>query len=179
MKQFVYDEAKFTELLVYAAHRLQDDPAGGAVKLNKVLFFAEFAHMRAHGRPISGVEYQKLAYGPAPRRLVPVRKKLVETGQAELATEPNAVWTQERLVLKRPPDMTVLSEDERRCVDEAVETLRGRSATETSSLSHEDGGWRMVEDGETIPFEAAYLRRPIVTEAIRRRASELADQLDQ
>ncbi|MEA2715744.1 MAG: hypothetical protein QOI99_61, partial [Actinomycetota bacterium] len=51
-----YDERKFAELVLYAASRLADDPAGGAVKLNKVLFFSEFAHMRRHGQPITGVE---------------------------------------------------------------------------------------------------------------------------
>jgi hypothetical protein len=29
-----YDEREFAELLLYAAGRLEDDPAGGAVKLN-------------------------------------------------------------------------------------------------------------------------------------------------
>lgn len=38
------DEAKFTEMLTYAAGRLRDDRPGGATKLNKVIFFAEFTH---------------------------------------------------------------------------------------------------------------------------------------
>ena len=71
---YEYDEAKFAELLLYVARRLDGDPAGGAVKLNKVLFYAEFAHVRAHGQPISGAEYEKLENGPAPRRLLPVRR---------------------------------------------------------------------------------------------------------
>jgi hypothetical protein len=37
----IYDEAKFTELLLYVADRLRVDRAGGATKLNKVLFFAD------------------------------------------------------------------------------------------------------------------------------------------
>ena len=82
-----YDERKFAELLLYAAKRLAVDPAGGAVKLSKVLFFAEFAHMRRHGRPISGAEYQKLQFGPEPRRLVPVRQRLLERGSARMVDE--------------------------------------------------------------------------------------------
>ena len=71
MGLFIYDEAKFTELLLHVADRLRNDRAGGATKLNKVLYFADFAHVRRHGRPISGAEYQKLAHGPAPRPLRP------------------------------------------------------------------------------------------------------------
>lgn len=72
-----YDERKFTELLLYVASRLEADRAGGAVKLDKVLFFADFAHVRRHGVPITGADYQKLEHGPAARRLLPVRNSLV------------------------------------------------------------------------------------------------------
>jgi hypothetical protein len=53
-----YDEAKFTELLLYVARHLHDDPEGGAIKLNKALWWAECASMRMYGRSISGAEYQ-------------------------------------------------------------------------------------------------------------------------
>ncbi len=49
-----YDERKFTELVLHIASCLQSDSAGGATKLNNVLFFAEFAHVRRTGRPIAG-----------------------------------------------------------------------------------------------------------------------------
>jgi hypothetical protein len=64
----VQSESKLAELILYVAERLRGDPKGGAMKVNKVLFSAEFAHMRLHGVPITGVEYQKLERGPAPRR---------------------------------------------------------------------------------------------------------------
>ncbi len=43
MNQIRYDERKLRELVLYAAARLRDDRAGGATKLNTVLYFAEFA----------------------------------------------------------------------------------------------------------------------------------------
>ena len=55
-----YNERKFTELILLVAERLRSDLSGGATKLNKVLFFAEFIHVRRTGRPISGAEFQKL-----------------------------------------------------------------------------------------------------------------------
>ena len=56
--EVTYDERKLTELIVYVADRLADDRAGGSTKLNKVLFFADFAHVRQHGTPITGVSTQ-------------------------------------------------------------------------------------------------------------------------
>jgi hypothetical protein len=37
----VADEEKLGELIIYAAGQLLDDPTGGAVKINKILFFSE------------------------------------------------------------------------------------------------------------------------------------------
>ena len=46
------DDEKLAELLLYMADCLADQPAAGSTKLNKMLFFAEFTHVREHGRPI-------------------------------------------------------------------------------------------------------------------------------
>jgi Protein of unknown function (DUF4065) len=174
-----YDERKFAELLLYVAQRLEGDPAGGATKLNKVLFYAEFAAVRAQGRPITGVQYQKLDRGPAPRALMPIRNALVEHGDAELVEEPYLGYLQHRLVAKRQADRSLFNETELAAVDQVVADLWGRSATGVSELSHREMGWRMVDYGETIPYETAYLRPPVVTPAVREHAAALAERLGQ
>jgi len=174
MTSFPNDERKLAELMLYVAERLRDDPAGGATKLNKVLFFAEFAHMRAHGRPITGVDYQRLERGPAPRRLLPVRDRLISTGAAEVTQETYLGLVQHRLVALRVPDEGVLEPGELEVVDQVLNELHGRSASEASALSHDELGWQMVDDGETIPYEAAYLRRAVSTASVRRHGAELA-----
>lgn len=67
------------------AGRLRSDGPGGATKLNKVIFFAEFTHFRKHGSVISGCKFQKLPHGPAPVRLIPVRERLIEEGDGRSA----------------------------------------------------------------------------------------------
>lgn len=171
-----YDESKFTELVLYVAQKLADDPEGGAVQLNKVLWWAECAHVRLHGQSITGAEYQKLPNGPAPRRLLPVRNKLIENGDAQIELSTYMGRRQQRLVPNRPPDMTQLSPEETRLVDQVVSEIRGRNATELSQASHQEIGWRIVEDGETIPIETAFLAdEAVVTPAIRDRAELLAE----
>jgi hypothetical protein len=172
---FTYDEEKFAELVLYVAGRIADDPTGGATKINKILFAAECAHMRRFGRPITGAEYQKLPRGPAPRRLVPVREQLVAQGDAELLADEYMGYPLDRLKPLRAPDTSRFSDDELRHVEQAVAALWGSTAAEASDLSHQEMGWRMVEEGETIPYEAALLARQVrVTDAMRRRAEHLA-----
>jgi hypothetical protein len=73
--------------VLYVAQRLEDDPAGGAIKLNKALYYAEFGHVRVHGGPITGADFQRLRWGPAPRRLLPLRAQLIEQGKAQLVED--------------------------------------------------------------------------------------------
>ena len=153
--QISYDEAKFTEMLLYVAHRLQPDQAGGATKLNKVLFFADFAHVRRSGRPISGADYQKLPNGPAPRRLKPLRDRLVASAQARIEREDFLGYEVHRLVPLRPPDLSVFTQEEIDTIDRVLVNLEGLNGRQVSDLSHEEPGWRLVHDGDTIPYEAA------------------------
>ncbi|MFA5885459.1 MAG: Panacea domain-containing protein [Acidimicrobiia bacterium] len=136
-----YDEAKLTELVLLVADRLRDDRAGGATKLNKVLSFADFAHCRRTGHSITGAEYQKLPQGPAPRRLLPIRDRLLRGGGAEVLAD-----------------------------------LAHLTAKHVSDLSHAEPGWLLVDDGETIPYEAAliapYQHDP--TSSIEKRGAAIA-----
>lgn len=172
-----YDEAKFTELLVYVAERLRGDRAGGATKLNKVVFFVEFTHLRRHRTVISGCEFQKLQHGPAPRQLVPVRKRLVASGEASLLTDDFLGRPQQRLVPNRPADTSVFSVTELATINDVLEQVAGLTGTQVSELSHQEPGWRLTEVGETIPFATAFLDFPqISTPTSRRQSREAAER---
>ncbi|MGQ0824686.1 MAG: Panacea domain-containing protein [Actinomycetota bacterium] len=152
-----YNERKLAELMLYVADRLRDDRAGGATKLNKVLYFADFAHMRRTGRPITGAEYQKLPQGPAPRRLLPVRDAMLRGGDAEIVQSSFLGYEQHRLVPIRAADVSVFTADELATVEAVLDDLRNLTATQVSELSHAEPGWKIVDDGETIPYEAAFI----------------------
>jgi len=169
-----YDEQKFAEALLYVAAGLADDPAGGAVKINKALFNADFGHMRAYGCPLTGAEYQRLPHGPAPRRLLPVRSALIQSGAAQMSDEQYLGRIIKRLVPLRSPDVSLLSGDELAMLDQAIAVERARSAGDGSRASHAEPGWLMVEENETIPYETAFLRQPVVTARVRRRVAQLA-----
>jgi uncharacterized phage-associated protein len=167
-----YDEAKFTEMLLYVADKLGDDRAGGATKLNKILYFAEFAHVRRHGRPISGADYFRLDQGPAPRRLKPVRQRLLDAGEAVLVEEDVLGYSLQRLVPRRHPDLTVLTPLEIQTIDDVLGDLANLTAKQVSDLSHEDPAWRHTEDMQTIPYELALVAKEQVITPI---AAELAE----
>lgn len=180
MAEFAADERKLAELIVWAGHLMAGDPAAGSTKLNKVLYYADFIHHRRHGRPITGVEYQKLLHGPAPRRLLPVRDELEARGDIEVRSEPFFLLTIDRAVPKRQPNLDVFTDTEREVITEVVRQLDTMTGAEASAMSHEEFGWQWVEIGETIPYVTAFARADVrVTDDMRERAAELAARLGQ
>jgi uncharacterized phage-associated protein len=166
-----YREDKLAELILYIARRTAGDRSAGATKLNKYLYFADFAAVRRLGRPITGTEYQKLRFGPAPRRLAPVRDRLIRDNDAQLHARIDALgYVHHTLVAQREPHTEIFSAEELRLVDEVIDALREMSAAEVSDLSHREAGWQLVEEGETIPYELAFVIAPSeveLTPAIR------------
>lgn len=152
-----YNEEKFVEMVLHVSDRLQEDRAGGATKLNKILFFAEFTHLRRHHQVISGCEFQKLDHGPAPRQLLPVRHQLIESGAARLVEEDFLGRLQHRLVPIREANLDVFTEEELQSIDDVLIQLAGMTGTQVSEPSHQEPGWRLTEVGETIPFSTAFL----------------------
>jgi hypothetical protein len=175
--QVQFDEGKFTEMVLYVAERLRNDRAGGTTKLNKVLYFADFAHVRKHGRPISGATYQRLPHGPAPRRLKPVRTRLVAEGAAQVVIEDFLGYETHRLIPLRPPDLSVFTDQELSTIDGVLGDLDQLTGRQVSDLSHEEPGWRFADDGETIPYEMAFAaHEQISTPVSRRLAARVAER---
>ena len=174
----MYDEEKFAELVVLVAEEIENHPAGGAVKLNKVLFFAEFAHVRKHGHPISGARYQHLEHGPGPQQLRPVRRRLIEEGRVALeAVEDAFGYTQNRLRVLVPAHRDKFTSDEIETVQAIASALRHYNSATISDISHAEEGWRLTEMYEEIPYEAAFLGFEQPSTAISRRLeAEVAER---
>lgn len=118
---------------------------------------------------------QRRPFGPAPRRLLPVRQRLIDSGDAELVEENFLGRPQWRLIARRPADPSVFDADELATIDAVLDDLAGLTATQVSTLSHEEAAWRHTGDGDTIPYELALVpREQIVTPTARRIGAEVA-----
>ncbi|MGI8808862.1 MAG: Panacea domain-containing protein [Acidimicrobiales bacterium] len=172
-------DEKLSELILYITGRTVGDEASGAIKLNKYLWFAEVAALRKLGRTLTGSEYHKLKLGPAPRRLPPVRARLISDGAARLEQRSDAFGhVHHDLIPNRAARTELFTEDELSLVDEVVDALRHLSAAQVSELSHQEAGWQLVDEGEVIPPELAFVLAPaeaVPTAAIRAEGLRLLD----
>ncbi len=157
--QIVFNAEKFRELLVYVSKKCEDDPTFGAVKLNKILYYADFAAYRLYDKPVTGAKYRKLSEGPAPRELILERDALVAAGDAEVREAAYFTGTQKRLTIKpgRQANREIFEPRELALVDEIIDFFLGKTAREVSDFSHREPGWALSKNLAVIPYETAWL----------------------
>ena len=160
-----FNQEKFAELIIYFSYHSKEDPKFGAVKLNKLLYYADFNAYRLLGHSITGADYQKLNEGPAPRQMLPVRRMMIDSQDIAIEFRPYFNSVQQRIIPSRKPRKVFLDE-ELAIINETMAALWDMSGRQVSDLSHSEIGWQVTEVGETIPYETTWLSSdPIPQEA--------------
>jgi len=156
------DDDKLKELIIYLSILSEGDRFYGAIKLNKLLFYADFMAYLRFGASITGQEYQRLEHGPAPRRLRPVVERMKKTGDIVVREDSIGGFRQIRTLAKREPKLSLFSGPEVALIDETIHRFRSMSATDISEKSHDFLGWKLAELNETIPYNVALIgaRKP-------------------
>lgn len=158
---------RFRELIVYISERCQIDPNFGAVKLNKILYHADFRAFERFGVPLTGMKYFKLPAGPAPKAMLPILGELEAEGIITRDPPQTAAFDQRRTYAKRKARIEDLfSLDEIDLIEEVIKELWGQSATAVSDDTH-GVAWRSREMKDEIPYEAVFLSdEPATTDDI-------------
>lgn len=149
-------EGRLRQLILYLASRCDSDPAFGATKLNKLLYFADFSSYRRYGEPITGVPYMKLPEGPAPVYFVKVRNEMIEAGDIVMKDVLFYQYPQKRIVAIKNPDLSVFDARDIALIEWVIRSLKRYTARQVSDLSH-GRAWRIAGDKEQIPYEASLL----------------------
>ncbi|WP_420621461.1 Panacea domain-containing protein [Candidatus Poriferisodalis sp.] len=169
-------DERLQEAILYVARRLEDDPAGrGAVKLNKILWWADFESFRERLRSVTGAMYQKLPEGPAPVRQVPAREALIEEGAVELRQRDIGAPHPENVLRPLREPQQLFDADDLHYLDMALDKFRGMTGGECSEFSHwASVGWRAVDFEQVIPYETSIIDPRPLTEEARARGVEMA-----
>jgi hypothetical protein len=153
-----FNRAKFKELVLYLSQASADDEGFGMVKLNKILFRADFEAFRLIGRSITGAAYEKQEYGPVARPLPLVLDELAADGYVIWQQIPRGRHTRKVPTAIEPPDLSLFSQAELEIVSAALNELAPHGAKSVSRWSHEESaGWRAKQVGEEIPYSSTIL----------------------
>lgn len=162
------DLTKLKETILFICGHERDDPAFGAVKLNKLLYYADSKAYRELGDSITGATYQNLSEGHAPKELLAARDELLEEEDIKYELRPYYTRLQKRMTGCRKPKMSLFSPEEIDILREVIDTFWDFNATDISNFSHEEWGWKLTNVGEEIPYRTAWLSpEPLTQEQIK------------
>ena len=152
---------KFTGLVHYVIAKCADDPSSlGAVKLNKILWFADkFAYLD-RGKTITGARYVKRKFGPVPDQILTTIEELVSQEKIEVEDKFIFAYKQRLFRSKQEADASAFDEQELELVDALIDAIcKGHTAMSISDLSH-DLVWEAASLGEEIPMSATLVADP-------------------
>jgi uncharacterized phage-associated protein len=159
------DRGKLKEMVLYFAERSAElnDDGFGMVKLNKLLYRADFEAYRTLGHAITGEIYERQEFGPVARDLPIVLDELGASGRLYWEHIPAGPYT--RNVPRAmgdeefAPDQRQFSEDELRVMERVLDELATYGGKSVSDRSHEQSaGWNVAgEDGAVIDYSSAII----------------------
>ena len=154
-----FDREKLKEVVLYVAGERPPDRLG-AVKLHKILYFADMLRFAAAGRPMTGAIYRKRPNGPTCEALPSAIRELVASGALNMTESNYFGYRKKEFTPLRPADLARFGADEIALLDELVEFVcDGHSAKTISDFSHQ-APWELVDLGEVIAYESAFLLFP-------------------
>jgi hypothetical protein len=160
-----FDRGKFKELVVYFAEQSEraNDEGFGMVKLNKLLYRADFLSFLQLGRAITGAVYEKQEFGPVARNLLIVLDELAAHGRLYWQHIPRGPYIR-KVPTAYPddyarPDLTQVSPAELSVMKRTLRELATYGGKRASAWSHEQSaGWNLAREyGDVIDYGSEFI----------------------
>lgn len=149
-------QRRLREAVLYVSKACVEAPYFGLVKLNKIIWRADFESFAQRGQPVTGRLYQRLPQGPAPVEMLPVLNELQADGLLKIERTKIVDFEEQRPIALAEPVLTFFSPGDIACFDRAISVYWDKTGTETSDISH-GVAWNSRSDNEAMPYELAYL----------------------
>jgi hypothetical protein len=170
-------QRRLKEAILYVANQGRPMKFFGRVKLNKIIWRADFRSFYARHQPVTGRTYQKLKWGPALIEMMPVMQDLFREDLLIEEPELHGGKTEYRPVAKADPVLRLFSPEDIEYLDESLRHYWDKTGTETSDESH-GIAWKAHVIGDAIPYEAAYFEDKPLPKATLQRLAEHARKLN-
>ena len=151
---FSFDKAKFRQTLLYILSVCGGKANIGETVLYKLFYFIDFNAFEILGKPVTGMQYVKMQFGPVPRQgqYRDMVKEMVDKNELKIFTQEYYGMPQKRYVALTDPDIRVFSIEEKELIDREIRVLSDFTATKIAEYAHGDAPWVLAEDGEPIRY---------------------------
>lgn len=160
-KKISYLPEKFQQLFLYILQKCGSKPNVGETVIYKILYFCDFDFFELYEKPLSGMRYKKLQYGPVPDQSLfnPLINDLIKKGNIERINRPYAGDTiQTKYISFVEANMSQFSPEELQIIDKTINRLSDMSARQIEDHVHGDYPWKSHNDGEEIDYSSVFNR---------------------
>lgn len=127
------------------------------VKLNKLLFYADFYHFKLYGNSISGITYRAIPLGTVPKDYQEYFAKGISYGILDLNTIALYDYNAERFIGKIPFQKELFEPKEIETMRNVAETFSNMNNTKIVEINHEERAWIECEkDRKLIDYNYAF-----------------------
>lgn len=151
---------KFKQVLLYILEKCGAKPNVGETVLYKLLYFCDFDFYELHERPLTGMSYRKIKYGPAPCVFDEIIKEMIKDGQLKKIIAEYYGKPQKKYIPLVNADLTKIGVEGKEVIDKAINKLSDMDATRMAEYSHQDIPCDTTPDKEIIDYELVFYRKP-------------------
>jgi len=152
------NEKKFQQVLLYILGKVGSRPNIGQTVLYKLLYFIDFDYYEKYEEQLIGATYIKNTYGPTPISFAKLVRKMSDNGKIVEVKSKYFDLDQTKYIPVKEPDVSELSGQELKHIDDELERLAHFSARELSELSHKDTPYVVAKDKEIMDYEYVFYR---------------------
>lgn len=149
---------KFKNALLYITQKIGALPNVGQTVLYKILYFCDFDYYEKFEEQLIGARYIKNHYGPTPIEFKVIVREMIKDGQIEEIETKYFDKDQKKYIPIISPDLSIFSGQELEHINEEIERLGNKTATELSNYSHKDVPWIVTPMGKEIDYENVFYR---------------------
>lgn len=142
-----FDIAKFRNSVLFFCEE-------GVVKtkLNKLLFYADFLHFKDYTLSITGAQYARVPFGPAPNNYNLYYETLVRDSSVEMKEVECGPYSGDSYRARAEPNLNIFAPSELRILASVKECFKDWNANQMSKISHEEKGYKETQTGKRISY---------------------------
>lgn len=163
-KTIPFSPEKFKQLILYILEKCGSQPNVGETVLYKLLYFCDFDYFEMYEKPLTGMKYKKMQFGPVPEQSLinPVIKDMREAGLIERVVRPYIHDTvQTRYINFVSADLSLFGAETDKFIkiaDSVIGRLSHMSARQIEDHVHRDFPWQSHEDNQEIDYSSVFFR---------------------
>lgn len=149
---------KFKEVFLYILSQVGAKPNIGMTVLYKLLYFIDFNYYEKYEEQLIGATYIKNHFGPTPVFFSKIVEEMKKNNELEEIKSQYFLHDQKKYLPKRQANLSKISANELKMIDQVLFQLSDKTAKELSEYSHTDTPWMVKKQGEVLDYESVFYR---------------------